>query len=172
MSEIGYMTADSDTPTHGALGRRLGALVVGFEPVIYAVAFLLLVISAVLVVIGSADAVVAAVTRRVDAIDGGVLILDRVLLVLIVAELAYTLRTVLQYRQIAAEPFLLIGLIAAVRRILIVTAAFEQNPTGDELTRLLYELGALGLLVLTVAAAIFLLRFSSRYKPTAQPGQP
>lgn len=163
------MTAPSTEGSQARLSRRVGNWVGGFESVIYGIAFLLLAASAVLVVIGSADAVVQAATHRVDTLSGGTLILDRVLLVLIVAELAYTLRTVLTYREIAAEPFLLIGLIAVVRRILIVTAAFEQSPTDDELTRLLYELGALGLLILTIAAAIFLLRRSSRYKLAAPP---
>ncbi|MGH4015602.1 MAG: phosphate-starvation-inducible PsiE family protein [Pseudonocardiaceae bacterium] len=53
--------------------------------------------------------------------------LDRILLALIVAGLAYTLRVVIERHEIAAEPFLLIGVIAAVRRILIVTAEFEQR---------------------------------------------
>ncbi|MGZ6799588.1 MAG: phosphate-starvation-inducible PsiE family protein [Mycobacteriaceae bacterium] len=55
----------------------------------------------------------------------GFLLLERTMLVLIIAELACGLRAVLQSRGIAPEPFLFIGLIATVRRILIVTAAFE-----------------------------------------------
>jgi uncharacterized membrane protein (DUF373 family) len=138
-------------------------LVNGFESAIYGIAFLLLVAAAVLVVIGSVDGVVESVTHKTDTLDGGVLMLDRILLVLIIAELAYTLRTVLKYREIAAEPFLFIGLIATVRRILIVTAAFEQPHSKEELTRLLLELGALGLLVLAIAAAIFMIRHSARH---------
>lgn len=158
------MAADGGDGIDTRLGHRVGSLVVGFELTVYAVAFLLLVVSAVLVVIGGVDVVVQSVTHKVNALDSGVLVLDRVLLVLIVAELAYTFRTVLRYREITAEPFLVIGLIATVRRILIVTAAFEQTPSSDELTRLLFELGALGLLVLAIAVAIFLVRSSLRGK--------
>ncbi len=53
---------------------------------------------------------------------------------------AYTLRLVIQRHEIAAEPFLFIGLIAAVRRILIVTAEFEQRPPKDKLINLLYSM--------------------------------
>lgn len=164
------MDADDGDTSRGRLGRRLGPLVLAFESVIYGIAFLLLAASAVLVVVGSAGAVVQSLARRDSTLDSGVLVLDRLLLVLIVAELAYTLRTVLQYREIAAEPFLLIGLIAAVRRILIVTAAFEQSPSGAELNRLLFELGALGLLILAIAAAIFLLRYSAWRKSSVPAG--
>ncbi len=87
--------------------------------------------------------------------------LDRILLALIVAGLAYTLRVVIERREIAAEPFLFIGVIAAVRRILIVTAEFEQPQTEAQLFNLLFELGMLGVLVLALAAAIFLIRYSS-----------
>ena len=105
--------------TRPGLSHRVGALVDGFETVVYAIAFLLLVAAAVLVVIGGAEAVVQAATHKVDTLQGGVLVLDRVLMVLIIAEIAATLRAVLLYHEIAAEPFLFIGLIASVRRILM-----------------------------------------------------
>jgi hypothetical protein len=54
-------------------------------------------------------------------------------------------------------------LIASVRRILMVTAAFEQPHSNQDLNRLLLELGALGLLILGIAAAIFMIRYSARY---------
>jgi hypothetical protein len=51
---------------------------------------------------------------------------------------------------------------------LIVTAEFEQSQTLDELNNLLLELGLLGVLVPSLAAAIFLVRPSSR----REAGQP
>ena len=144
------------------MSHRVGSLVDAFETVIYAVAFLLLVAAAVLVVIGGVQAVVEAASHRVNTLQRGVLVLDRVLMVLIIAEIAATLRAVLLYHEIAAEPFLFIGLIACVRRILIVTAATEQVHSDKELNRLLLELGALGLLVIGIASAIFMIRYSSR----------
>lgn len=83
-------------------------------------------------------------------------------MVLIIAEIAATLRAVLLYHEIAAEPFLFIGLIACVRRILIVTAAAEQVRSDKELNRLLLELAALGLLGIGIASAILMIRYSSR----------
>jgi uncharacterized membrane protein (DUF373 family) len=149
------------------LSHRVGALVDSFETIVYAIAFLLLVSAAVLVVIGGVQEVVQAATHKVGTLQGGVLVLDRVLLVLIIAEIAATLRGVLLYHEIAAEPFLFIGLIACVRRILIATAATEQVHSDKDLNRLLLELGALGLLVIGIALAIFLVRFSGhRAAPT------
>jgi uncharacterized membrane protein (DUF373 family) len=154
---------DATSPdTRTRLSHRVGGLVNSFETVIYAIAFLLLVAAAVLVVVGGVEAVVQAAEHKVNTLQGSVLVLDRVLMVLIVAEIAATLRAVLLYHEIAAEPFLFIGLIACVRRILIVTAQTEQVHTDKDLNRLLFELGALGLLVIGIAVAIFLVRASSR----------
>jgi uncharacterized membrane protein (DUF373 family) len=163
------MDAKSAEP-NPRLSHRVGSLVDRFETVIYAIAFLLLVSAAVLVVIGGGEAVAEAATHKVDTLQGGVLVLDRVLMVLIVAEIAATLRAVLLYHEIAAEPFLFIGLIACVRRILIVTAQTEQVHSDKQLNRLLLELGALGLLVIGIAVAIFLVRTSSRHgQPNSTP---
>ena len=140
-------------------GTVVGMLVSRFEEAIYGIAFLLLAAAAVLVVIGTFGAVIQVVTRQVSTLEGGVLVLERTLLTLIIAELAYTLRTDFLHHEIAAEPFLYIGLIATVRRMLIVTAEFEQPQSDQELNRLLLELGALALLVLAIAAAIFLIRY-------------
>jgi uncharacterized membrane protein (DUF373 family) len=144
------------------LTHQVGVLVHGFETVVYGIAFLLLVAAAVMVMIGGGEAVAQTATDKVSTLQGSVLVLDRVLMVLIIAEIAGTLRNVLLYHEIAAEPFLFIGLIASVRRILMVTAAAEQPHSSQDMNRLLLELGALGLLVIGIVAAIFLLRFSAR----------
>jgi uncharacterized membrane protein (DUF373 family) len=161
------MDATSPTERTG-LSHRVGVMVHGFENVVYGIAFLLLVAAAVMIVIGGGEAIVQAAAHKVGTLQGSVLVLDRVLMVLIIAEIAATLRAVLLYHEIAAEPFLFIGLIACVRRILIVTAATEQVQSDQELNRLLLELGALGLLVIGIAAAIFMLRFSGRRPASAE----
>ncbi|HEX7525063.1 MAG TPA: phosphate-starvation-inducible PsiE family protein, partial [Gaiellaceae bacterium] len=100
------------------------------------------------------------------AVNTAVTVLDRVLLTLIIAELVYTLRFVLRTHEIAVEPFLFIGLIAVVRRILIVTAQFERPPSGGRaLTNLLLELGLLGFLALALAVAVYLVRLGRNPAP-------
>jgi uncharacterized membrane protein (DUF373 family) len=89
-------------------------------------AALLLVAAAALVLVGTVEAIIQAVTTDMSALEGGVVVLDRTLLTLIVAEFAYTLRVVFEKHEVSAEPFLFIGLIAVVRRVLIMTAEFKQ----------------------------------------------
>ena len=90
--------------------------------------------------------------RRPSAFNLSVTVLDRVLLALIVGEPLYTLRFVVRTHEIAVEPFLYIGMIAVVRRILIVTAEFERGThNGRALTNILLEFGLLGILAPALA---------------------
>lgn len=149
--------------------RRLSALLSGLESALYVVVAAFLVVSAGFVLIGTATATAAAVSAGKDGSEVGVIVLDRILLTLIVAELMYSIRLVMQTHEIAAEPFLFIGLIAALRRILIVTANFERPQPGPGLTNLLIELGVLGFLVVGLAVALFLVRRSERLTGSAEP---
>lgn len=132
---------------------------VGFETLLYGAVALLLATAAVLVLVGTVHEIAHAISTSAGAVDTAVTVLDRILLTLIIAELLYTLRFVLRTHEIAVEPFLFIGLIAVVRRILIVTAQFERLPSaGRQLTNLLLELGLLGFLALALAIAVRLVR--------------
>ncbi len=139
----------------GSLDRSLLGGLIGFEAILYGAVAILLGAAAVLVLVGTVHELAHAISAAAGAVDTGVSVLDRVLLLLIIAELAYTLRFVLRTHRIAVEPFLFIGLIAVVRRILIVTAQFERLPArGRLLTNFLLELGLLGFLALALAIAV------------------
>ena len=143
----------------GSLDRSLLTGLVGFEAILYVAVAILLAAAAVLVLVGTVHELEHAISTRAGAVDTAVTVLDRILLLLIIAELAYTLRFVLRTHKIAVEPFLFIGLIAVVRRILIVTAQFERLPSGGRiLTNFLLELGLLGFLALALAIAVRLIR--------------
>ena len=90
-------------------------------------------------------------------------ILVRVLLVFILVGLLYTTRIIRQeHGIIIAEPFLLVGLIAVVRRILLVTAQIEGAGGTQEFQNLLAELGIMASLVVVLTSALFLIRRTRR----------
>ena len=152
------------------LTNAIGEGLVSFELVLYASVGLLLGAAGTLILVGSVSALVRAVTHGHGAVETGIVVLDRVLLALIVGELLYTLRFVVRTHEIAVEPFLYIGIIAVVRRILIVTAQFERGPqTGRALTNTLLEFGMLGVLVPALAVAVFLVRRNRSFPLAAQP---
>ena len=68
-------------------------------------------------------------------------VLDRVLLIFVFVELLATIATLVQEREIFAEPFLLVGMIAVVRRILLVTPEARQTTDAERFVNLVTELG-------------------------------
>jgi uncharacterized membrane protein (DUF373 family) len=136
------------------------------ETAIYITVGVFLTIAAGFLLVGTVNDLRDAISNGSNAVDIGVLVLDRILLMLIVAELVYTLGLVIHTHELSAEPFLFIGLIAVVRRTLIVTASIESFPAaGRGLTNLLLQLGALSLLAIALSLAVFLIRRSDR-EPT------
>jgi uncharacterized membrane protein (DUF373 family) len=96
-------------------------------------------------------------------------ILDRALLVFILVELLYTTRIIRQeHGIIIAEPFLLVGLIAVVRRILLVTAQIEEARGTQEFQNLLAELGVMAGLVVVLTSALFFIQ-RTRVVPNGRP---
>ena len=63
--------------------------------------------------------------------------LDNGLVLFIVAVLLHTVRLTIRNQTLGAEPFLVVGLIAGIRKVLIVTAeaekSFRWNDQGIEL---------------------------------------
>jgi uncharacterized membrane protein (DUF373 family) len=85
-------------------------------------------------------------------------VLDRVLLVFIFAELLHSIRVILEEDRILVEPFLLIGIIAVIRRVLIASAETTLSGSAEDFQRLIVELGVLSALVLTLGVSFYLVR--------------
>ena len=70
-----------------------------------------------------------------------------------------TIEVIVRENEIVAEPFLLFGLIAVVRRILLVTAEAEQTMGTEQFPNLVIELGVLTVLVISLATALYFTRW-------------
>lgn len=88
-------------------------------------------------------------------------LLDRSLLILMIVELLYTVQVSFRAHALVPEPFLVVGLIAATRRILVVTAQFsrliEQGNEG-QFRGAMIEMGLLTAMVLSLVISLRLLR--------------
>ncbi len=108
--------------------------------------------------------VVSAAMSMLEVAEVGVLqtvvaVLDRLLLAFIFVELIDTIRvTVTERGLFIAEPFLLVGLIAVVRRILLLTAALEQAESMEAFQNMLIELGVMTALVIVLTMALYFTR--------------
>jgi len=95
-----------------------------------------------------------------------VITIDRLLFVLMLLEILHTVRVSVRDGTLTPEPFLVVGLIASIRRILVITLGSSQatqpgNWTPDireQFNASMLELGVLGLLILVMVLAIYLLR--------------
>jgi cytochrome b561 len=90
-------------------------------------------------------------------------ILNTVLLVMMTMEIVYTVAISLESHILNAEAFLLVGIIAGIRRMLVITAtSTEVEAHADQFHNMLVELGLLAATVVALAVAIWILRYSAR----------
>jgi uncharacterized membrane protein (DUF373 family) len=87
-------------------------------------------------------------------------LLDRILLILLIVELLYTVQVSFREHALVPEPFLLVGLISAIRRVLVLTAEFGElsDKTGDAAKNFVMELAVLTVLIIALVFSLFLLR--------------
>jgi uncharacterized membrane protein (DUF373 family) len=89
--------------------------------------------------------------------------LDVLLLVFIFVELLFAVRATVERRELVAEPFLIIGIIASIKEIVVLSVeAAGVVGRGDEFTHRLVEIGVLGVLVLLLGLTSWLLRRKER----------
>lgn len=99
-----------------------------------------------------------------------VVAIDRLLFVLMVVEILHTVRVSFRSGTLVYEPFLIVGLIASIRRVLVITLESSQvNEPGKwtpdsqaMLHATMLELLVLAALILVMVISIYLLRRSQR----------
>ena len=102
---------------------------------------------------------------------------DRLLFVLMLAEILHTVRVSIKSGALTCEPFLIIGLIACIRRVLVITLETAQPKTGTQapanqelFQSSMIELAVLGTLILVMVISIYLVRRASDGGDTVSTG--
>jgi hypothetical protein len=129
------------------------------EDAVYLGVGLLLAASAVALLVGAGIDFVRSLLEGVFA-TRVIGILDRVLLVFMIVEVLYTVQVSFREHTLVPEPFLIVGLIAAIRRVLVLTAEFGDllKQGGTSFQNAMLELGLLTVLVLALVGALVLVR--------------
>jgi uncharacterized membrane protein (DUF373 family) len=122
----------------------------------YGVAIVLLVLAAIVLVESFIDFLTSLnnyTTALISAVDG-------VLVEIILIDIMRTVLTHLEGWGFPFRPFLVIGIIAAVRDILAVSTrlTLSATPAGGSVTQSLFELGTNAGVILVLALALFLTR--------------
>lgn len=146
---------DTSHPARQAVVQTLSSV----EDVVYAGLGLLLTIAALTLLIIALKSMVLDLWTR--ALGGQIVnLLDQILLILLVIELLYTVQVSFRERGLIAEPFLVVALIAVIRRILVLTAEVPKLPeAGDVVFRhAMLELGVLTVMVLVLVGSLIMLQ--------------
>ena len=151
--------------------RRATAGFLQLEHILYVALGLLLSLVAV-AALGHAAFDAAASIVDWSAAGGIFAVIDQLLFVLMLVEILHTVRVSLRSGTLNAEPFLIVGLIASIRRVLVITLessgiakerAAQANP--DMTFRAsMTELIVLSLLILVMVVSIFLVRRSNAWR--------
>jgi uncharacterized membrane protein (DUF373 family) len=147
-----------EPPGFGRAGTRALELA---ENVVYAGIALLLVVAALilLAVAGKTTWSVLSDFSQAPMLE----LLDVLLLVFIVVELLFAVRTTVERRELIAEPFLVIGVIASIKEIVVLSVeAAGVVGRGSEFDDRITEIAVLGVLVLLLGLTSWLLRRKER----------
>jgi hypothetical protein len=151
---------DPATPQPSRDAREwISAIFTRAEDVVYVGLAVLLAVSALTLLAATAGAVAQALLAG-ELPSRVVELLDRILLILMIAEILYTVQVSFREHALVPEPFLIVGLIAATRRILVLTAEFADliERGADAFRNAMIELGMLTLMVLVLVASLVMLR--------------
>lgn len=93
-----------------------------------------------------------------------VFLLDRILLIIIFVEVLYTVQVSFRQHILRPEPFLVVGLIAVTRRVLVLTAEMSKlaKETQSEFYNAMIELGLLTILIIALVVCLRMLRQQDR----------
>jgi uncharacterized membrane protein (DUF373 family) len=152
------------------LRAHFGEYLAKTEGVIYSILWVLLFIAALATTANAGKMLWKGLGHWVMATDT-LLVLDQLLVVLMLVEILHTVRISIHSHYLITEPFLVVGLIASIRRVLVITleaANLMQGGTWSIENANLFrasmiELALLGLLILILVFSITLLR---RFAPS------
>jgi uncharacterized membrane protein (DUF373 family) len=155
----------ADDKSDGPLVRLSTDLFRHIEHVVYAVLGTMLSIGAFLALGGAA---VQLWHGMLDWTNSEVIfsIVDRLLFVLLLIEVLHTVRASIRSGGLTCEPFLIVGLIASIRRVLVITLqtseATKPGAYSPETHAIVFEamteLAVIGALILILVFSLFLLR--------------
>ena len=148
----GYPLKSPRNRTHDLAAKAIDQI----EDGIYIVVAVLLVVAGAFALWGALIKLVADVQQQVPAVTVVTDLLDNGLILFIIAELLHTVRVTIQERTLVVEPFLIVALIAGVRRLLLVTAQLATGSAVFSWGRQGIEMTVLLALILGITVALVL----------------
>ena len=146
------------------------------ESIVYASLGLILVLASLLG-IGSAGEALWSAAREYGNAELLVATMDRLLFALMIVEILHTVRVSFRSGTLVGQPFLIVGLIASIRRVLVITLETTRvsgpgkwTPESQAMLNAhMVELAVLGGLILILVLSIYMLRRSEQIPDASEP---
>jgi uncharacterized membrane protein (DUF373 family) len=154
---------EPDTPSPRRLVVRALAVI---EDVVYVGLGLLLTVAAITLLITTVKRTAYSVWSRSLGVPEILGVLDQILLILLIIELLYTVQVSFREHGLSAEPFLIVALIAAIRRVMILTAEYPKLPESNEVVfrHAIVELALLTVMILVLVTSFIMLEKQKRQR--------
>jgi uncharacterized membrane protein (DUF373 family) len=130
------------------------------ETALYAVVALALLVGAVALLVDTFATFAGDVVD--EPVSAATTMLGTLLLVFVFVELLAAVRATMRERRLVAEPFLLVGIIATIKEIVVTGASTPEEQSWEQLRDAMVEVGVLSGVVLVLAVAALLLRRRER----------
>jgi uncharacterized membrane protein (DUF373 family) len=165
------MATDSPSPTtrpaEDRFQRFSSESLSAVEMVLYAAVGLILSLTALFALFKASQGLWQGLSTEASS-ETVVEVIDQLLVVFMLVEILHTVRISIRSHILVTEPFLVVGLIATIRRILVITldaanltkAANWANDGAAKLRASMIELALLGMTVIVLVVSIHILRLS------------
>jgi uncharacterized membrane protein (DUF373 family) len=142
------------------LRDKISSAFTRIEDVTYVGLGVLLAVSAVLLLFAAGWSLIEGLLSAGPAKELTIDVLDQILLVLMLIEILSTVQVSFREHVLTPEPFLVVGLIAAIRRILVITAEFSSPSEILEAAfrNAMFELGLLTVLIFSLVFSLYILK--------------
>lgn len=144
--------------------ERSSMVMRGSEDVLY-IAVSVVLAAAGLILFGNGLYAFATTFREGELSSTVLDLLDAMLLVFIVTELIHTISAVIRERVLLTEPFLIVGIVAAIRRLVLISAEAKDLLGRPDFADAMLEIGVLTVAIVLLSLSIFLLRHTTRSEP-------
>lgn len=135
--------------------EKIISILTNVEDIIYIIVASLLVVSAILLIYNEIISF-PEFFQNGDQVQILVEIISKTLLLIMVIEILYTVKITIKEHVLCSEPFLIVGLIAAIRRILVISV--ETAYFQDKIPLYMLEIGVLSGMILIFVISIILLK--------------
>ena len=142
------------------LREKISSVFTRVEDVTYVGLAVLLAVSALFLLFAAAWSLIEGISSSGPAKNLTIELLDQILLVLMIIEILSTVQVSFREHVLTPEPFLVVALIAAIRRVLVITAEFSSPSEVVEAAfrNAMFELGLLTVLIFSLVFSLHFLK--------------